>query len=172
MELLSSDMRASGPVVAARRDDIREGGRRGTWTDEPDDVRWRDAETGLECVMSRVNGSGAWCGSVVVPESNPLHGHAVSTNIDVPRACEASTVFPTRSHSLAESVKAMDVHGPVSTLWSLAAGGRSYEWRIGFYCGQAEDMLPHVSSRGTYRDLRYVSARCRDLAFLVARHQK
>lgn len=45
----------------------------GEWQSEPDKKQWRDAATGLPCLIVR-NPGGALCGYVGVSEGHPLHG--------------------------------------------------------------------------------------------------
>ena len=48
---------------------------RGPWTDEPfDKIAWRDAETGLDCILLR-QASGVWGGFVAVGPGHPLYAH-------------------------------------------------------------------------------------------------
>ena len=48
---------------------------RGPWTDEPfDKIAWRDAETGLDCILLR-QVSGVWGGFVAVGPRHPLYAH-------------------------------------------------------------------------------------------------
>ncbi len=46
----------------------------GPWQDEPDKVQWTDPETGLPCLIKRVEHSGHLCGYVGVGPDHPLHG--------------------------------------------------------------------------------------------------
>lgn len=46
----------------------------GPWTDEPDRVAWRDAKTGLDCLVLR-QADGTMSGYVAVPQSHPLAGY-------------------------------------------------------------------------------------------------
>ncbi|WP_147366972.1 hypothetical protein [Aurantiacibacter zhengii] len=48
---------------------------RGPWTDEPfDKIAWRDAETGLDCILLR-QPSGVWGGFVAVGPGHPFYAH-------------------------------------------------------------------------------------------------
>lgn len=50
--------------------------RHGPWSDEPDRIAWRDASTGLDCLILRMP-DGTLSGFVAVPLDHPLAGYRV-----------------------------------------------------------------------------------------------
>jgi hypothetical protein len=60
----------------------------GPWQEEPDEVQWTDAATGLPCVACRHDVTGTWCGYVGVSAAHPWHGReadALPTPVDAHR---------------------------------------------------------------------------------------
>lgn len=131
----------------------------GPWSTEPDKLEWRDAETGLPCLLVRVGHHGALCGYVAVPPAHPAHGLRWS----------------------ADALENISVHGGLSYSDKCDAGGSiCYKanqgepddvWWLGFDCAHSGDLAPRLgsSSRETYRDVPYVQAECRSLARQLAK---
>jgi hypothetical protein len=121
----------------------------GPWHQEPDEKRWTDEATGLECSIWRNPDMGFLCGYVAVPEGHPLFGKHYR-DVDVA------------------------VHG--GPTYAEEGDGR---WWIGFDCGHAFDMMPgNIAGRAAvaslygdqyqYRDMVYVENECRRLAAQLA----
>ena len=136
----------------------------GPWQDEPDQVQWVDATTGLPCLAKRNMRGGNWCGYVGVAE-----GH---------------TAFQKGY----EDVDA-DVHGgltyadfcegePGEGICHLPeAGEPDRVWWLGFDCAHGWDRRPGDEARwkhdpilsrfshdASYKSLGYVKSECTKLA--------
>ena len=131
------------------------------WRTEPDRMAWRDAETGLQCLILR-SYMGNLCGYVRVPRGHPWHGKRYQQRgID----------------------RRISVHGGIT--FSGCLGGRRMKrghW-FGFDCAHWCDLVPGLMQHGlygpggadtssVYRDITYVRDECTSLAAqLAARHR-
>lgn len=93
----------------------------GPWDQEPEDrIEWRDAGTGLPCVMVR-NSDGAWCGYVGTPPGHPSHEVTVDFELEI-------------------------TYGRGQCSWPVChtpAPGETDRFRwIGFDCGHGDDIVP------------------------------
>lgn len=150
----------------------------GPWQDEPDRIEWVDAATGLTCLMLRANPTfGVWCGYVAVPPGHRLHG----VDYDAPEAVEYAA-----HRGLTFTGPCMDdVRPKREQVCHVPAPGEPDDvWWFGFDCGHGgTDLSPAMAARGigmpaimralerpseVYRDVAYVSERCRALAAALA----
>ena len=136
------------------------------WRDEPNRVAWRDAATGLQCLILR-GPLGALCGYVRVPRDHALHG---------------------RDYRQRRVERGFAVHGGLT--FSGCLGGRRMKrghW-FGFDCAHWRDIVPgmvsfyetlpddlrheltsQVGPFEVYRTVSYVQAECTALAEQLAR---
>jgi len=135
------------------------------WRYEPNRVAWRDAATGLQCLILR-GPMGALCGYVRVPRDHALHG---------------------RDYRQRRVDRGVSVHGGLT--FSGCLGGRRMKrghW-FGFDCGHWHDILPGMialretipelaslstftgDSGEVYRTVSYVRDECTALAEQLAR---
>lgn len=125
------------------------------WRTEPNRMAWRDAETGLQCLILRSR-MGNLCGYVRVPRDHPLHGkHYRQRGIE----------------------RRISVHGGIT--FSGCLGGRRMKrghW-FGFDCAHWRDLVPGLANLFPsfardealiYRDIDYVRAECASLAAQLA----
>lgn len=132
----------------------------GPWSDEPDEVRWVDAETGFPCVILR-NRLGGLCGYVGVPSSHPFHGVNYGS---CPTQCGRRRC----GHS---PESRLEVHGGLTYSGAYPESGHAMRelWWFGFDCTHPGDLAPSMveygaSSECTYRDRAYVEAEVKRLA--------
>jgi hypothetical protein len=127
--------------------------RSGQWDSEPDWAVFE--EEGMNCTMRR-NGSGSWCGYVLVPDWHPLHGDTGLQHGD--------PIW-------------FDVHGGVT--WTGVMGwlpetGLTAGWSVGFDCAHSQDLSPkdyrYGFANGTYRTFEYAEEQTRGLAVQVSEH--
>lgn len=127
--------------------------RRGEWVGEPDEVRWVDADTDLDCAIIR-NSIGALCGYVGVAESHPWHG------VEYHRCLEGCDE-PFCGHAPEDRVR---VHGGLTYSGERTtpmSGRPGRLWWFGFDCAHAWDVVPehyrHTDQLDSvYRSLTYV----------------
>lgn len=139
----------------------------GPWVDEPDEMRWLDEPTGVECAIIR-NIMGAWCGYCRLPPGHPWERLERG---DIPAGVHGGI---TMKAGIVEPGEAGD-------------GAAVAHW-IGFDCGHQEwDLLPGLEAdirkaaaglpgmprlfegmERTYRDQAYVTNEVRRLAVQVA----
>jgi hypothetical protein len=113
----------------------------GPWDDEPDELTWRDENTGMFCALRR-GPLGNLCGYVLVGEGHPWHG----------------------LHH--DAIGAL-VHGGLTFSDDFGKGA----WAVGFDCGHDGDLVPAMAALGwarlgdeVYRDVAYVHEQCYLLA--------
>ena len=148
----------------------------GVWQREPDQSRWVDAKTGLDCLVLR-GPVGAWCGYVGVTSEHPAYGFTNSKydySIDEVVSGEA-----TKAVNIQSQINAIDVHGGLTYAGSDDLRGCDRHW-FGFDCSHAGDFAPGYedvtrlglpTGWGTvieYRDMAYVQEECRRLAEQLA----
>lgn len=147
----------------------------GPWQDEPDRIEWIDPATGLTCLMLRSNpGFGVWCGYVAVPPGHRLHGVAHDHAPEMTHyAAHRGLTFagPCMTHDRPKREQVCHVPAP---------GEPDDVWWFGFDCGHGgTDLSPALAARGIgmralerpsemYRDVAYVTERCRALAAALA----
>ena len=161
----------------------------GLWDDEPDELAWQDARTGLQCKIKRHLEWGQLNGYVGVPPGHPLFGWDYDDDIRLdPELLQQGSIDSISIFSLFTYSKeeynhgtipvdlALQVHGGLS--WSAEEEGL---WWFGFDCGHAQDLSPglqsflrgigsgHLGRNQTYRTISYVKQQCRDLAFQLKR---
>lgn len=113
----------------------------GPWQSEPDKRQWKDAATGLPCLIVR-GPAGALCGYVGVHEGHPLfkNGYSdIDPDIDVHGGLTFAKMCPP------EPVEAEDichVAGP---------GEPEHAWWFGFDCAHSGDYSPR--SHATYKEI-------------------
>jgi len=134
----------------------------GPWNDEPDELRWQDARTGLWCKLLRNSMLGILCGYVGVPPGHALFGWDYHDSIKSKEEYNSGT---------APIDLAFQVHGGLSY-----SGENNGLWWFGFDCGHAWDLVPSMvgfyrkhhlghDRAQTYRDISFVKHQCADLAF-------
>lgn len=121
----------------------------GPWSTEPDKLEWRDAETGLPCLLLRPSSTGMLCGYVGVPPGHKAH----------------------KVHYGDDALYAVTVHGGLTFAGNRESDEPKDAWWLGFDCAHSDDLSPwsRSPSRGTYRDVPYVQAECRSLARQLAK---
>lgn len=147
----------------------------GPWTDEPDRIAWRDARTGLDCLILREH-NGTLSGYVAVPPSHPLAGYSYDAvpaairamphrGLDYSAPCdwrapEAISVchIEVVQHRRAVPSDAHEPHGADA-------------WWFGFDTDRPGDLVPngrapdrHREEGEVYRDIHYVAAETLKLA--------
>ena len=147
----------------------------GPWTDEPDRIAWRDAKTGLDCLVLR-QADGTMSGYVAVPPSHPLSGYrydAVPAEIrSTPHRGLHYSAACSRRGPEAISICHIDVvpQGRAApTLEHMSEGADA--WWFGFDTDHPGDLVPkgpapnlHREEGEVYRDLNYVAAETIKLA--------
>lgn len=126
------------------------GGDNEPWRTEPDRVAWRDAETGLQCLILRTH-MGNLCGYVRVPRDHPLHGKNY------------------RKRGIAGHLQ---VHGGLTFSGCLRNRKMKRGHWFGFDCAHWCDLVPGLmhhsfyvpDSTSVYRDIAYVREECTSLA--------
>lgn len=141
----------------------------GPWSDEPfDKIAWRDAETGLDCILLR-QPSGAWAGYVAVAPGHPFYGYREDAipsaaglsphgGIDYAKPC---------ARRLPEAIQvchARVIPSPYSTNAPVREDHeRDDAWWFGFVANKAGDLVPRVAKPPlaheegeTYRDAGYM----------------
>lgn len=136
----------------------------GPWDNEPDKKQWRDAATGLPCLIVR-NHYGNLCGYVGVFESHLFYGKDYDApDVDV----HGGLTFADKCH---ESANECD------GICHKAPEGEDNVWWLGFDCAHAWDFGPRdlyraeheggiwrISPDCQYRDFSYVTAEVARLA--------
>ena len=133
----------------------------GAWLNEPDKVQWIDETTGLDCLIVRNNG-GALCGYVGVLPGHPWHGKGYS-DID----CELADVHG----GLTVANKCHEREDGLGICHVPQNGRPADVWWLGFDCAHCGDQSPAYERTwdgGTYRDVRYVTRECANLARQIA----
>lgn len=110
----------------------------GPWHDEPDEKRWTDETTGLECLVHR-GPSGAWCGYVGVPEGHPAHGKDYYRS-DFPLEDVLSGKAMKDVHAQ-HQINSIEVHGGMTYAGSDELRSTDRHW-FGFDCAHAGDFCP------------------------------
>ena len=144
----------------------------GPWKHEPDEKRWEDRNTGLECLALR-GPVGSWCGYVGVREGHPAYGFSsYKTDFDL---VEIASGRAAKQVNVQHQVNEISVHGGLTYAGTDDARGKHLHW-YGFDCSHAGDYSPSYEaieqlgqSTGwgcvvEYRDLAYVMAECGRLA--------
>jgi hypothetical protein len=136
----------------------------GPWQDEPDRLEWRDAATGLVCLITRNPFMGNLCGYVGVPQSHPLAGREYH---------ELENIHAHGGVNYAAPCEGNVCHVP-------QPGEEDVYW-FGFDCAHGYDLAPGMAAimpedmRRTmdtpYRDFAYVQDQCARLAAQLAAAQ-
>lgn len=146
----------------------------GPWDREPDKIQWKDAETGLPCLIVR-NTLGNLCGYVGVDSSHPWHGIDYGQCF---KRCD-ETWCGHRPDSMIE------VHGGLTYADACQtkdrergichipeAGEPDDVWWFGFDCAHSGDLMPYEAlrspGRGIYRSVEYVKHEVAKLAKQLA----
>jgi hypothetical protein len=139
----------------------------GPWQNEPNKRYWVDQATGLECRILR-GPWGSFCGYVGVPKEHPAYGMGYEP-------CTGDYVDENvewwRRHitnRLEFKIKDISVHGGLT--YAGQAPFSDLHW-FGFDCSHSSDFAPGLSelrSRGTYRDIKYVTEEVESLAKQLA----
>lgn len=138
---------------------------RGPWSDEPvDKIAWRDAASGLDCILLR-QPSGVWAGFVGVEPRHPLFGFkadAIPSNaglsphggIDYAQPC---------SQDGPEALRICHVRHIGEVGPSSSDASRDDAWWVGFAADKPGDLVPDGSKPPlareegeAYRDLDYM----------------
>lgn len=148
----------------------------GVWHGEPDESRWRDADSGLDCLVMR-GPHGAWCGYVGVPDTHPAFGVSYyKTGFDL---FEVASGRAQKQVNVQHQVNEIIVHGGMTYSGSDTARGDGLHW-FGFDCAHAGDFCPGYQGAAQlgkptgwggvveYRDLEYVQNECVSLAKQLA----
>lgn len=154
----------------------------GPWQTEVDKRQWRDAATGLPCLIVR-NRMGSLCGYVGVSKEHPAHGLHYSS----PEHDSDGLPFPVTSAQ--QALEAICVHGGLTFSKGCGHGDESVDichipdpgepdnvhW-FGFDCGHYMDLSPGLGYQehrspfpaSVYRDIDYVARDCARLAQQLA----
>jgi len=132
----------------------------GPWQQEPDYIKWIDAETGYQCMIRRMR-LGHLCGYVRVPRGHRLHGRHYHGRVE----------------------RRIDVHGGVtfSGAQRFKPGYKPRGHWFGFDCGHSMDLIPGmlvldahigmpVGHSGIYKDVAYVRREVESFARQLRRH--
>lgn len=145
-------------------------GGRGPWQDEPDKLAWRDAATGLDCIILR-QASGALGGYVGIDPGHPLHGFhhdAVppSLGISPHRGLDYSALCSSNDPEEMQvcHVVARLVGGRTHMLEPGQIGDVHHDkWWFGFSCDKPGDLVPdgpvpdrHREEGEVYRAMDYL----------------
>lgn len=109
----------------------------GPWGGEPDKVEWRDAATGLPCIVRRSPTSGAWCGYVGVPAGHPYYGKDYDS-------IEGLSVHG----GLTYAAPCMEHEGEHAICHAPLPGESDRVWWLGYDCGHQYDEVPAPSRYG------------------------
>lgn len=151
----------------------------GPWQDEPDRVEFIDPTTGLTCLLLRANPRlGHWCGYVAVPPGHRLH------SVDYDEAPEATHYAAHRGLTFSGPCRDRDDRPKREQVCHVPAPGELDDvWWFGFDCGHGGtdyipglvatrppllDALERWPAGEAYRDVAYVTGRCRALAKALA----
>ena len=162
----------------------------GKWQEEPDELIWKDEETGLTCIIIRTE-IGHLCGYVGVGNDHVWYGKSYDEPVPLPPDFETRTytrdaapIIPlfTMSQEMIDEGKItmelyFNVHGGLT--WSRHADELARLaidedlWTFGFDCGHSDDLAPGASTLRsfpdynegkTYKDLEYVKENVERLA--------
>lgn len=131
----------------------------GPWQDEPDYLSWKDAATGLPCLIVR-NRFGALCGYVGVPVGHSAYG----------KDYDSVEVKVHGGLTYADKCREQICHTP-------AAGEPDDVWWLGFDCAHYCDLSPGIHAvlpprlrdrEEIYRTVAFVQNECRELARQLA----
>jgi len=145
----------------------------GPWSEEPiDKLAWRDAETGLDCILLR-QPSGVWGGYVAVAPGHPLYGYREdaipgAANLDphggVDYAQQCSRAGP-------EETQVCHVRSYGHTGPTAADQAMDHAWWFGFAADKPGDLVPGSSKPvlareegETYRTIDYMYSETTRLA--------
>lgn len=148
----------------------------GPWQSEPDEKRWTDEATGLECFMKR-GPTGSWCGYVGVPEGHPAFGLSYyKSDFDLADVISGKAMREVR---VQHQINEIEVHGGLTYSGTSADRGAGKHW-FGFDCAHAGDWNPkmddiddlgkmmHWNETNDYRTLEYVMEQTAALARQLA----
>lgn len=148
----------------------------GPWTGEPDRIGWRDAQTGLDCLVLRQD-NGTWSGYVAVPPGHPLSGHRYdAVTSAVRRAAHRGLGYSElcdRREVEALAVCHVEFRPRRSVVPSASNVSHEDEaaWWFGFECDKPGDLVPsghkphrHAEEGEVYRDVNYVAGETMKLA--------
>jgi len=157
------------------------------WLNEPD--KFDGTHCGYATAMRR-GPMGAWCGYVGIPESHPWYEKEYSDKVKVPQEiierpvdiekvgvinvfCAMGKSADELEDGWLDMVLAIDVHGGLTfSSDHCPLGGPKNLWWIGFDCGHAGDLAPHMFEKypewhqgdSVYRDAEYVKGEVESLA--------
>lgn len=143
----------------------------GPWQHEPDKVQWRDAATGLPCLIVR-NLMGALCGYVGVPPGHPAHGKPFGDlNLDV----HGGLTFADHCQPGPENEAICHIPEPGepdTVYWLGFDAGHAFDFSPAMAADMklcASDLLHHwIFADEVYRDLAYMQAEVAGLAAQLA----
>lgn len=141
----------------------------GPWQHEPDKRQWRDAATGLPCLIVRNAEIGQLCGYVGVPPSHPAHGKTFDDGADF--NVHGGLTFAGGCQQTGDESRGV-CHVP-------APGETENVWWLGFDCAHAFDLSPGLQATmrscgaeltwpAAYRNVDYVASECAALAKQLA----
>lgn len=135
---------------------------RGEWDNEPDKAQWVDETTGLDCLIVR-NNSGALCGYVGVPESNP-HFEKDYDHEGLDFGVHGGLTFADRCHDTGDEAK--------DICHSEECAANKIVWWLGFDCAHSGDLTPKYDRDygfdSTYKNFGYVKDEVTALAGQLA----
>ena len=151
----------------------------GEWSQEPDEKRWEDRDTGLQCFAMR-GPAGAWCGYVGVRDGHPAFGFSSTYDYSID---DVASGLAAKRVNVQKQVNDIEVHGGLTYSGTDKMRGEAWWW-FGFDCSHAGDYCPSyedIKQLGTptgwgsvveYRNLDYVTAQCAELAKQLGRISK
>jgi hypothetical protein len=114
----------------------------GPWQDEPDKIQWKDAATGLPCLVKR-GPMGVWCGYVGVPPGHPAYGQDYN-NVRVPGGDEDG--WPDVHGGLTYADHCAEGPEESSICHVPEPGEPDHVWWLGFDCGHSGDISPRMEA--------------------------
>ncbi len=151
------------------------------WENEPNELRWSDESTGLQCCVYRHPHFGHLCGYVEIPSGHPLFGCDYSDPVPASLIERAKAIMdgPAGKRGALEifciagrggllAGDLFDVHGSITFSGEPYWSDPATEFWYGFDCAHCDDVSPFARSplqeHATYRDIDYVKAECASLA--------
>ena len=143
----------------------------GPWESEPDEKRWKDWETGYQCLILR-GPVGALCGYVGVPLDHPAVGKSYySTDFDIDEIITGGAIEKAK---IQKKINEIEVHGGLTYSGQSVPRDKDFYW-FGFDCAHSGDFCPAIArvthfdgvpydSGDIYRDFAYVESQCTLLA--------
>lgn len=137
------------------------------WLNEPNEAKWIDQATGLQCVIKRTE-YGNLCGYVRLPHGNLEDRIAATMRRRNGKSYLSGKVWRRAGYDHS-TLRHAEVHGGLTYCGKLhrPTGGAYRGLWVGFDCAHAWDIIPKLQFNGddaVYRDFAYVRGECAGLA--------